>query len=97
MKQYSGEDDVKKEIKRLLKKYHWWYFMPKANQFGTNGIPDFICLRDGRFLAIEAKYSKNRPSELQKDRMEEIRRNGGLAVWINEDRLELLEELLRAA
>lgn len=97
VKQYNGEDDVKKEIKRLLKKYHWWYFMPAANQYGTNGIPDFICLRDGRFLAIEAKFGYNKPTDLQDDRMSEIRAKGGLAVWVNEKRLEKLEELLKAA
>lgn len=92
----KNEGDVKKRIKRMLKKHGWWNFMPKANQFGTNGIPDFICLKNGVFLGIEAKFGYNKPSDLQNARMEEIRANGGHAVWVNEDRLDSLEKLLGA-
>lgn len=91
---FSDEGDVKKAIKALLKKHGWWYFMPKANQFGVNGIPDFICLKNGVFLGIEAKFGRNKPSDLQDSRMKEIRANGGYAVWINEARLEQLDKLL---
>lgn len=90
----KNEGDVKRAIKNLLKKYGWWFFMPKANQFGTNGIPDFVCLRGGTFLGIEAKFGYNKPSDLQEARMAEIRAAGGIAVWVNEDRLEALEKML---
>lgn len=91
---YKDEGDVKREIKRLLKKYGWWFFMPNAGAFGTSGIPDFICLRDGVLLAIEAKFGYNKPSDLQQDRMAEIRAHGGHAIWINEHRLQSLETVL---
>lgn len=93
---FSDEGDVKKVIKALLKKHGWWYFMPAANQFGRSGIPDFICLRNGVMLAIEAKFDRNKPSDLQQDRMKEIRQNGGYAVWVNENRLSDLDTLLGA-
>lgn len=93
---FKDEGDVKKAIKALLKRHGWWYFMPKANQFGINGIPDFICLRSGVMLAIEAKFGRNKPSDLQEARMDEIRANGGYAVWVNEDRLNKLDLLLGA-
>lgn len=90
----KNESDVKKAIKRLLKKHGWWSFMPAANQYGTSGIPDFICCKNGVFLAIEAKFGYNKPTELQQQRMKEIREHGGHAVWINEDRLGGLDSLL---
>lgn len=90
----NGEDDVKKYIKALLKYYGVWYFMPSASQYGTSGIPDFICCYRGRFLSIEAKFGYNKPTDLQGIRMEEIREAHGIAVWINENRLEGLERLL---
>lgn len=93
---FQNEGDVKKAIKTLLKRYGWWYFMPPANGFGTNGIPDFICLKGGIMLAIEAKFGYNKPSDLQKERMKEIRQHGGHAIWINETRLDSLEKILRA-
>ena len=93
--EYTSEADVKDAIKKLLKKYGWWFFMPAANQFGSSGIPDFVCCKTGRFLGIEAKFNKNKPSELQKDKMQAIRDHGGIAIWVNENRLYLLEALLR--
>lgn len=89
-----NESDVKREIKKLLKTFGWWYFMPAANQYGTSGIPDFICCKHGKMLAIEAKFGYNKPSELQQTRMEEIRAVGGIAIWVNELRLADLEALL---
>ena len=92
----NSEDHVKREIKKLLKHYGWWYFMPAANQFGRSGIPDFICCKDGKFLAIEAKFGYNKPTDSQTDRMAEIRKAGGVAVWVNETKLDLLDSLLKA-
>lgn len=92
---FKDEGDVKKAIKALLKKYGWWYYMPNAGAFGTSGIPDFVCLRNGVLLAIEAKFGYNKPSDLQETRMEEIREHGGFAIWINESRLDRLEIVLR--
>lgn len=92
----NGEDDVKREIKKLLKRHGWWYFMPAAGAFGKSGIPDFICCKDGKFLAIEAKFGYNKPKDTQKARMEEIRAAGGVAVWVNEDRLDTLDTVLGA-
>lgn len=91
---FKNEADVKRAIKKILKTFGWWYFMPKAGPFGVNGVPDFICCKGGRFLAIEAKFGYNKPSDLQQDRMEEIRKYGGIAVWVNEQRLPVLESLL---
>lgn len=91
---FNNEGDVKKAIKRLLTKHGWWNFMPKAGPYGVNGVPDFICCKAGRFLAIEAKFGYNKPKDLQQERMEEIRAAGGIAVWVNELRLDLLDTLL---
>lgn len=93
--EYNGEDDVKDAIKKLLQKYGWWYFMPPASQFGSGGIPDFICCKDGRFLGIEAKFGNNKPTDRQHGKLEDIRRHGGIGIWVNETRLPLLEALLR--
>jgi hypothetical protein len=91
----NSESDVKREIKKLLKQFGIWYFMPQAGKFGTSGIPDFVCCTPkGRFLSIEAKFGYNKPSDLQQSRMEDIRAKGGIAIWVNENRLLQLEALL---
>lgn len=92
---YNDESDVKRDIKKLLKKYGIWYFMPSASEFGKSGIPDFICCVHGTLLAIEAKFGYNKPTEMQRDRINEINAAGGIAIWVNENRLHLLERLLQ--
>lgn len=91
----NSEADVKRYVKALLKAYKIWYFMPGATQFGKSGIPDFICCCKGKFFAIETKFGHNIPTDLQYTRMQEIRDGQGIAVWVNEDRLQLLERLLQ--
>lgn len=51
------EDDVKKAIKDVLKKYapQLWYYMPVQNGMGVTGIPDFVVCYRGQFIGVEAK------------------------------------------
>jgi hypothetical protein len=42
------------------------------------GIPDLIGCYDGKFFAIELKVKKNTPTELQKIRLADIERAGGV-------------------
>jgi Holliday junction resolvase len=92
----NNEAHVKREVKKLLREWGWWFFMPQAGQFGTSGIPDFMCCKYGRMLTIETKFGYNKPTDLQQARMDEIRRAGGIAIWVNETRLPRLELLLAA-
>lgn len=72
-----------------------WYYMPmKATAMGVNGIPDFICCWDSKFIAIEAKAPGKRGdvSANQENRINEIRLAKGLAIVV--DDVSQLEELL---
>lgn len=72
-----------------------WYYMPmKATAMGVNGIPDFVCCWNGRFLAIETKAPGKRAnvSANQTNRINEIRLAKGLAIVV--DDVSQLEELL---
>lgn len=93
--QVHDEDWVKKEVKKLLKKYDIWYFMPSASRFGKAGIPDFVCCKNGKFLVIETKRGDKQATELQQDKMDEIAQHGGTAMLINESNLEHAEAWLR--
>lgn len=88
------ESYVKEKIKILLKARKIWYFMPAMGQFGRAGVPDFICCVRGRLLAIEAKVGGNIPTELQQREIENINTAQGVAVVVNENRLEALACLL---
>lgn len=42
------------------------------------GIPDLLGCYDGKFFAIELKIKNNKPTELQKVRLQEIETAGGV-------------------
>jgi hypothetical protein len=88
------EGDVKREVKKLLKKYNAWWYMPVPTGFGKAGVPDFICCIDGSFLAIETKYGSNKPTANQEREIREIKLAGGAALVINEKNLPSLEDTL---
>lgn len=95
MKQ-TPEGLVKKEVDRILKKYHVWYFKPVSSGRGKHGIPDYICCLKGRFVALECKgYDDAKPTTLQQRRLEEIQAAGGTTLVVTPAVLPGLEDWVR--
>ena len=47
-----------------------------------NGIPDLMCLKDGKTMFIEVKQPNGKLSEIQKFRIDELRSQGfEVKVW----------------
>lgn len=90
----TPEGAVKKAAKKLLDAASAFYFMPVSNGMGRMGIPDIICCLDGRFIGIETKAAKGKPTMLQLKALAEIHNNGGLALVINETNLDYLKECI---
>lgn len=80
---YRSEEDVKREVKKILNTHGWMYWMPPGSAFGKVNV-DFNALRRGVFLAIETKYRENRPTPLQKKFLISVRMESGLGFWFNE-------------
>jgi pantoate kinase len=92
----TPEAKVKEKIKKMLKEHGVYYAMPMGTGYGNSGVPDFLCCVNGKFLAIEAKAGKGIPTALQEKNLRDIKVAGGIALVINEDGLEDLEEDLKA-
>lgn len=91
----TPEGKVKKEIDKLLKAHNVWYFKPVQTGLGVRGTPDYLCLVQGRFFAIEAKAdATKKPTEMQKFQMEEIAKRGGDVMVIHAGNLEELRRFL---
>jgi hypothetical protein len=90
----TPEAIVKDAIKKVLKEYNVWYFMPSANGFGKVGVPDFICCWKGRFLAIEAKAPGkiNNTTANQKMRIQEI--NDAMGIALAADNAQTVKDIL---
>lgn len=51
-----SESVTKLAVRRIIKGYaRAWFFMPQSGIFGVWGIPDFVGVANGRFVAIETK------------------------------------------
>ena len=56
-------------------------------------MPDIIACYMGIFIGIECKAGKNKPTPLQQVNLDQIEGAGGIALVINEDNINTVEEL----
>ena len=90
----TPEGRVKAKVKVILKELFAYYTMPVTGGFGTSGAPDFLVCLNGRFVGIECKAGKGKPTALQEKNLNDIKRAGGEALVINEENVGNLRELL---
>ncbi len=90
----TPENAVKARIKALLEVHNAYRVMPVSNGMGAHGIPDFLVCHHGRFIGIEAKAGKGRPTELQLSNLRRIDEAGGIGLVINENNIEELDGVL---
>jgi Holliday junction resolvase len=90
------EVKVKKGVKALLVKHQAYQFTPVMGGFGSSGVPDIVACIKGRFIGIEVKAGKGKPTALQERNLTQIMDAGGIAVLVNEHGIKDLELLLEA-
>ena len=90
----TPEGKVKDGIKKVLKARGIWFYMPVAGPFSAHGIPDFVCIWDGKFLGVEAKAKGkiNDTTPNQERVIKEINEHGGIALVVDDPKK--LEEFL---
>ena len=91
----TPEAKVKKQVKKILDDIGAYHFSPMMAGYGKSGVPDIIACYKGKFIGIECKAGKNTPTLLQLRNMEDIKRNNGLAIVINEGNIEALLTLVK--
>ncbi len=72
-----------------------FFWKEHGGQYGTAGIPDIIACYKGRFIALEAKVGKNKPTKLQAATIDKIRQADGTAavVYSVEDVKAVISEM----
>lgn len=91
----TPEAKVKASVVKILREEGVYYFFPATHGFGRSGVPDIIACVAGKFLGIECKAGKNKPTALQIHEIEQIRRAGGVAVVVNDTNWDSVRELIR--
>ena len=96
-KTYDNENDVKAEIKKILTRHKWHHWMPGASAFGLRTV-DHMALRDGIFMAIEAKHTKTSrgANANQKRFLKDAADNGGFAFLVNEHNIDQFDKWMDA-
>ena len=90
----TPEAKVKAKVVKLLKEAGVYYFYASTHGFGRSGVPDLVCCMGGRFIGIECKAGKNKPTPLQEKEMAAIRDAGGTTLVVNEENINDVKELL---
>lgn len=90
----TPEKAVKDKVVAVLKEAGAYYFFPATHGFGRSGVPDIVACVNGKFLGIECKAGKNKPTDLQKREIDLIKGAGGQAVVINETNIDYLRTLV---
>ena len=90
----TPEAKVKKKIVAVLKEHGAYYFYPVTGGFGRSGVPDIIVCHRGRFIGIECKAGKNKPTPLQEKNLQDIEVAGGIAMVVNEDNIADVKKCL---
>ena len=87
----TPEKKVKQKVAKLLKEAGAYYFFPATGGYGRSGVPDIVGCLEGNFFGIECKAGKNTTTPLQELELEKLRKSGGRAIVINEDRIDFLK------
>ena len=90
----TPEAKVKKKVVAVLKQHDAYFFYPVTGGYGRSGVPDVIACHDGRFIAIECKAGKNKPTPLQEKNLKDIQAAGGVSLVVNEDNISIVGETL---
>ena len=90
----TPEAAVKKAVKKILETSGAYFFSPYQAGMGRAGIPDVIACKNGHFFGIECKAGKGTTTALQDRELDNIAKNGGTALIINEYNLHTLQEAL---
>lgn len=88
------EKTFENRIKKYLEKKECWFVKFFANAYTSSGIPDILCCINGRFVAIEVKQEKGKPSLLQEVHLAKIKKAGGIGVLAYPSGYENLKKLI---
>lgn len=90
----TPEKKVKDKVKKLLTEVGAYYFMPATGGYGKSGVPDLVACIGGKFVGIECKAGKGKPTGLQEKNLMDISSAGGYAIAVNENGIETLKTFL---
>ena len=90
----TPEAKVKKVVVNQLRNLGAYYFYPVTGGYGRSGVPDIVGCYKGKFFGIECKAGKNTPTPLQQINLDDIEKQDGIALVINEKNMHSVRDLI---
>ena len=87
---------VKKKVHALLKAQGAYAVNYIGGQYANAGTPDILVCYLGKFIGIECKAGRGKPTALQLKNLRDITLSCGIALVINETNLDYLKDVLDA-
>jgi hypothetical protein len=77
------EAEITKEVREYLKQCNIFHYKQWQGLGSMHGISDIIGIYKGKYLAIEVKRPGSNPTDKQQAFLEQVYREGGLAVCVH--------------
>ncbi len=90
----TPEAKVKKVVVNQLRNLGAYYFYPVTGGYGRSGVPDIVGCYKGKFFGIECKAGKNTPTPLQQINLDDIEKQNGIALVVNEKNMHSIRDLI---
>lgn len=91
----TTEKNFEKKVKLFLKDNGCWFLKYWGGAAYTkSGIPDLLVCCKGRFMGVELKAPKGKPSDLQIYNLRQIDKAGGVAVLLYPKDYDLFKRLV---
>ena len=90
----TPEAKVKKVVVNQLRNLGAYYFYPVTGGYGRSGVPDIVGCYQGKFFGIECKAGKNTPTRLQQINLDDIEKQNGIALVVNEKNMHSVRDLI---
>ena len=91
----AQEKTFENKVKNFLNDHGAWYVKYwGGGQFTKSGIPDIIVCHRGKFIAIEVKAPKGKPTLLQINSLKEIEDAGGYGILLYPDHFKVFENFI---
>jgi len=90
----TPEAKVKKVVVKQLRALGAYYFYPVTGGYGRSGVPDIVGCYQGKFFGIECKAGKNTPTPLQQINLDDIEKQNGIALIVNEKNMHSVQDIL---
>ncbi len=90
----TPEAKVKKVVVNQLRNLGAYYFYPVTGGYGRSAVPDIVGCYQGKFVGIECKAGKNTPTPLQQINLDDIEKQNGIALVVNEKNMHSVRDLI---